>query len=141
MNNTEDARKTILVVEDDPDMSELICSVLSSAGYSIVSVDNGEKGLEKAHQIKPDLILLDIMLPCMDGIEVCRSITTNDDTKRIPVIMVTIKRELSTKLASYIAGARRYITKPFGIDELLGEVQKTLRQNELTETSSERTYI
>ncbi len=128
-NTNED--KTILVVEDDKDMNELICAVLSEAGYKTISVHTGEKGIERAHQDKPDLVLLDIELPKMDGIEVCRSITTHEETKSIPVIMVTIKRELSTKLSSYIAGARRFITKPFGVEELVGEVRKTLRQSEI----------
>lgn len=121
--------KTILVVEDDKDMNELICAVLAEAGYKTISVSTGEKGIERAHQDKPDLVLLDIELPKMDGIEVCRSITSHEETKGIPVIMVTIKRELSTKLSSYIAGARRFITKPFGVEELVGEVRKTLRQS------------
>jgi DNA-binding response OmpR family regulator len=127
MSETGNSKKTILVVEDDRDMNELICALLSEAGFHAVSVSTGEQGLEKTHQMKPDLVLLDVMLPEMDGIEVCRSIASHEETKGIPIIMVTIKRELSTKLASYIAGARRYITKPFGVEELLGEINKTLR--------------
>ena len=126
---TDNGDKTILVVEDDKDMNELICAILTEAGYKTISVASGEKGIEKVHQEKPDLVLLDIELPRMDGIEVCRAITSNDETKSIPVIMVTIKRELSTKLSSYIAGARRFISKPFGVEELIGEVRKTLRQS------------
>lgn len=127
MSDTGNSKKTILVVEDDRDMNELICAVLKEAGYNAISVSTGEQGLEKTHQMKPDLVLLDIMLPQMDGVEVCRSISSHEETKSIPIIIVTIKRELSTKLASYIAGARRYITKPFGVDELLGEINKTLK--------------
>jgi len=123
--------KTILVVEDDADMNDLICSVLEEAGYKTISVATGEKGLETANQSKPDLVLLDIELPQMDGIEVCRAISSNEKTRSIPVIMVTINRDISMKLSSYIAGARRYITKPFGVDELVGEVRKTLRQLDL----------
>jgi two-component system, OmpR family, alkaline phosphatase synthesis response regulator PhoP len=124
----ENGDKTILVVEDDKDMNELICAILNEAGYKTISAMSGEKGLERAYQDKPDLVLLDIQLPKMDGIEVCRAITSNDETKSIPVIMVTIKKELSTKLSSYIAGARRFISKPFGVEELVGEIRKTLRQ-------------
>jgi len=124
----ENGDKTILVVDDDKDMNDLICAILSEAGYKTISVASGEKGLESAHQDRPDLVLLDIQLPRMDGIEVCRAISSNEDTKAIPVIMVTIKKELSVKLSSYIAGARRFISKPFGVEELVDEVRKTLRQ-------------
>jgi DNA-binding response OmpR family regulator len=140
MNMTENHKKRILIVEDDQDMNELITAVLSEAGYETHSVYTGEHGIEKAHQIKPDLVLLDIMLPAMDGIEVCRSIASHTETKGIPIIMLTIKKELSVKLASYIAGARRFITKPFGVEELLGEVKKTLRSPVLP-NHLESTYI
>lgn len=120
--------KTILVVEDDADMNELMCTVLEEAGYRTISVSNGEHGIESVKTNKPDLVLLDIELPQMNGIEVCRAITSDEATRGIPVIMVTINRDISKKLSSYIAGARRYITKPFGVDELVGEVRKTLRQ-------------
>jgi DNA-binding response OmpR family regulator len=124
----ENGDKTILVVEDDKDMNELICAILTEAGYKTISVSSGEKGLESAYQDRPDLVLLDISLPQMDGIEVCRAISTNEQTKCIPIIMLTIHKELSIKLSSYIAGARRFISKPFGVEELVGEVKKTLRQ-------------
>jgi two-component system, OmpR family, alkaline phosphatase synthesis response regulator PhoP len=125
-------KKTVLVVDDDRDMNELICAVLQEAGYIAATAGDGIEGLEKARALTPDLVLLDIMLPKLDGIEVCRSLNSNEATKRIPVIMLTVKQELSSKLASYIAGARRYITKPFGIEDLIGEVQKTLNQSRIT---------
>ena len=126
---SENGDKTILVVEDDTDMNELICAVLTEAGYKTISVASGEKGLEIAYKDKPDLVLLDISLPKMDGIEVCRAISSSEVTKSIPVIMLTIHKELSIKLSSYIAGARRFISKPFGVEELVGEINKTLRQS------------
>jgi len=134
MSIETNGKKKILVIEDDRDMNDLVCAVLSEAGYTTFSADSGETGIAIAEKDRPDLILLDVMLPKMDGIEVCRSLSSVESTKGIPVIMVTIKRELSTKLASYIAGARRYITKPFGIEELLEEVKRTLRQTHITRT-------
>jgi len=119
---------TILVIEDDEDMNELVCAILDTAGYTMESAADGREGLEKAIEKKPDLILLDIMLPEMDGIELCRKLTADEETRNIPVIMLTLKRELSVKLSSYIAGAKRYITKPFGVEDLLSEVKNTLRQ-------------
>ena len=121
-------QSTVLVIEDDQDMNELVCAILDTAGYDVQSADNGKDGFEKALEFKPDLILLDIMLPEVDGIEVCRSLSSHEDTRHIPVIMLTLKRELSVKLSSYIAGAKRYITKPFGVEDLLNEVRNTLRQ-------------
>jgi two-component system, OmpR family, alkaline phosphatase synthesis response regulator PhoP len=130
-------KKTVLVIDDDLDMSELICAVLKEAGYNAAAALDGKEGLEKAKEIAPDLVLLDIMLPKMDGIEVCRNLANDTNTKSIPVIMVTVKQELSSKLASYIAGARRYITKPFGIEDLLGEVEKTLRQSKMSQSMTQ----
>lgn len=127
---------TVLVIEDDPDMAGLIRSTLSDAGYNVFTSFSGEDGLEKARLFKPDLILLDIMLPRMDGIEVCRALVTGQETARIPIVMVTVKTELSTKLSSYIAGARRYITKPFSPDDLLNTVRVSLRQSHHPESES-----
>jgi len=121
--------KTVLVVEDDQDMNELLCSILNEAGYHTVPVYDGEQSLEKVQVINPDLVLLDIMLPEMDGINVCRSICSDNATKDIPIIMVTAKCGLSTKLASYLAGARRFITKPFEVEDLLEEVNEALCRN------------
>lgn len=130
---------TILVVEDDPDMSQLIGGILSDAGFSTHVCHNGEKGFEEAYNRIPDLILLDIMLPGIDGIEVCRKLSSDDRTKHIPIIMVTVKRELSCKLASYISGAKRFISKPFGVDELLNEVYNALQQHSNSRISQDRT--
>lgn len=116
----------VLVIEDDKDMNDLICAALNSAGYSTTSTYTGEEGLEVAMEVKPDLILLDIMLPRTDGVEVCRTLSGSVDTKSIPVIMITAKKDISSKVSSYIAGAKRYITKPFGIDDLLSTIDRTI---------------
>lgn len=116
----------VLVIEDDKDMNDLICAALKSAGYSTASSYTGEDGIEVAMDVKPDLILLDIMLPKTDGVEVCRTLSGAADTKSIPVIMITAKKDISSKVSSYIAGAKRYITKPFGIDDLLNTIDKTI---------------
>ncbi|HOX27926.1 MAG TPA: response regulator [bacterium] len=131
--NELNGKKKVLVVEDDEDMNDLICAVLGEAGYETQSAVTGEDGFKAAVEIKPDLILLDIRFEKgeMDGLEVCRRISNFKDTKSIPIIMVTIERELSTKLAAYIAGAKRYITKPFGVDDLISEVEKTFKQKNI----------
>ena len=123
---------TILIVEDDEDMNELLRIVLNQAGYRTICASDGEEALELAVKEKPDLVLLDIMLPRLDGVEVCRRLSSMENTRNVPIIMLTIKRELSTKLSCYIAGAKRYITKPFGIEEILSEIKNTLIQPELS---------
>lgn len=119
----------ILVVEDDRDMNEFICSALSMGGYAPIPSFTGEDGMKKAAIYKPDVILMDIRLPGINGIEACRMICADEETRHIPVIMVSEKKEVSDKMASYVAGAKRYVAKPFAISELLGAVYKALHNN------------
>ncbi|MFH1537644.1 MAG: response regulator [bacterium] len=123
-------KKVVLVVEDDVDMNELLCSILSENGYSPVSAFNGEEAFSLARKARPGLILLDIMLPDQDGVDICRNLVRSEDTRGIPIIMVTVRHELTAKLSSFIAGARRFITKPFQVEDLLHEVELTLKQAE-----------
>lgn len=127
--------RRILVIEDDDDMRELIASVLEGDGYRAIVAPDGEDGLKVAEAAHPDLILLDVMLPKISGVDVCRKLSQNQRTSDIPVIMLTVKKDLSIKLSSYIAGARRYLTKPFDASDLLGEIHQTLRQRDLSQTA------
>ena len=127
-DNSNNSGKTVLVVEDDADMNELICTVLQQAGYQTMAAFNGKEAMERANNLQPALILLDIVLPDTDGVELCRSFSKNESTKGVPIIMVSVRRELSTKLSSYIAGARRFIVKPFRVEDLLQDVGRALRQ-------------
>jgi DNA-binding response OmpR family regulator len=126
-------RKLVLVVEDDQDMNELMCALMSGAGFDTISAADGRLGIEMASEQIPDLILMDIMLPELDGIKACENLRKSVNTANIPVIMVSAKRDVHTKLASFVAGAKRYITKPFGVEELVDEVKKTFRQKKITE--------
>ncbi|MFA6451291.1 MAG: response regulator [bacterium] len=125
--------KLILVVEDDRDMNELMCALMSGAGFQTISAGDGKEGLDLAFEHHPDLILMDIMLPEMDGIKTCEKLRKETVTAGIPVIMVSAKRDVHTKLASFVAGAKRYITKPFGVEELIDEVRKTFRQKRISQ--------
>jgi len=125
--------KLILVVEDDQDTNELICALMGGAGFKTISAPDGKEGLGLAAEHHPDLILMDIMLPEVDGIKVCERLGKDKNTASIPVIMVSAKRDVHTKLASFVAGAKRYITKPFGLEELVDEVRKTFKQKRITE--------
>lgn len=125
-------QKVILVIEDDRDMNDLVCDALDSAGYQTLSAFDGLEGLRLGSEAHPDVILLDIILPDADGVDLCRDLRKNEATRLIPIIMLTGRQDLSTKLSSYIAGAKRYITKPFQIDQLIEEVDKTLIQKQIS---------
>lgn len=121
----------ILVIEDDEDTNQMICDILSDSGFTTLTAFNGEEGISLAASEQPDVILLDLMLPTIDGIEVCRRLMDDPVTLSIPVIILTAKDELSTKLYSFVAGAKRFITKPFQSQELILEIERTLRQKQI----------
>ena len=106
-------KKKILVVEDEESLLRLESILLSSKGYNVVGVKDGKSALEMAAKEKPDLIILDIMLPEMDGIEVCRRIKADPATSSIPVVMLTSKKSRQDVEIGTEAGASAYITKPF----------------------------
>ncbi|HXC49480.1 MAG TPA: response regulator transcription factor [Candidatus Limnocylindrales bacterium] len=122
------SRETILVVEDEDDIAELIRYNLEKQHYVVTTVASGEKGLEAARRKPPDLVLLDLMLPGMDGLEVCRSLKSDPLTKDIPIVMVTARGEESDIVAGLELGAEDYVTKPFGIKILLARVRAVLRR-------------
>ncbi|MCX7007249.1 MAG: response regulator transcription factor [Kiritimatiellaeota bacterium] len=122
------AREMILVVEDDEDIQELIRYNLAQAGHRVAVAGTGEDGLKAARSKKPDLILLDIMLPGMDGLEVCRMLGVQDDTRHIPVIMLTAKGEEADIVTGLQMGADDYITKPFSPRVLLARIKVVLRR-------------
>ena len=121
--------KNILVVEDDPDIKELISFNLSNQGHQVFEANNGELGIEKAREKLPDLILLDLMLPGMHGLDVCRIIKADQETKDIPIIMVTAMGQEEDIVKGLEAGADDYITKPFSIKVLLARVSAVLRRS------------
>jgi diguanylate cyclase (GGDEF)-like protein len=117
----------ILVVEDESSLRTLMRMQLERAGYQVATAEDGVQGLEKIHSDPPDLVLLDVMMPRMDGAEVCRHLKTNFATSQIPVIMVTAKGEMKDKLAGLSVGANDYITKPYTLEELLVRVRNILQ--------------
>ncbi len=115
--------KVILVIEDEQYLNDLICAELADDGYRPIPAYSGQQGLKLAGEVSPDLILLDIGLPDVDGIHVSREVNNDELLKNIPIIFVTSKCDLQTKLASFISGAKRYITKPFDSKYLLEQVR------------------
>jgi PleD family two-component response regulator len=120
----------LLIVEDDLDIANMLSIYFNSQGYDVDLAPRGSEALEKTRQVMPHLIVLDIMLPDIDGYEVCRTLRTNTRTSHIPVIFLTQKDERSDKLQGLELGADNYITKPFDIEELKLYVQNAIARSE-----------
>jgi len=120
------AKKEILIVEDEESLLKLQSLLLTSRGYEVQGVTDGKLALDRVASKKPDLVLLDIMLPEIDGFEVCRQIKSNDATKNIPIIMVSSKKGREDMARGEQAGADWYITKPFKSAMLVETVQRFL---------------
>ncbi|MFO7845060.1 MAG: response regulator transcription factor [Balneolaceae bacterium] len=118
--------KKILIVEDEPSLVFTLQDTLESEGYSVTVVSDGESAIEKTKQVKPDLMLLDLMLPGMSGYEICKKIRALKYT--FPIIMLTARDQEVDKVAGLNIGADDYITKPFGVKELLARIQARLRR-------------
>jgi len=120
-------KKTVICIEDEPEMIDLIRLILGRKGFDLVGAIGGQKGIDAVRQLKPDLVLLDLMMPDMDGWEVYQQMKADDELKSIPVIVVTAKAQSIDKvLGLHIAKVDDYVTKPFGPQELLQSVNKVL---------------
>lgn len=137
--------KTILAVDDEEHILELIRYNLEGAGYKVLEAESGEEALELLDKKKCDLLLLDWMLPGIDGIDVIKRIRENPALKKMPVILLTAKNEEINKVVGLEIGADDFLTKPFGIYELLARIKAVLRRSEDTyekvETKEEILYI
>lgn len=123
-------RKKILIVEDDADIRKLIRANLTPADFDVYEAENGQEGWTLAQHIEPDLIILDIMMPLMDGHTVCRLLRNNTRTAHIPIIMLTAKTALQDKLDGFTTGATDYVTKPFNMLEILARIRAQLAQSQ-----------
>ncbi len=128
---------SVLIVEDDRNIAELLQMYLEKEGYAVTVAHDGGQGLEKFRAIRPDLVLLDVMMPVMDGWAVCRAIRADDQT---PIIMLTAKSETDDKVQGLKNGADDYITKPFEMKEVLARIEAVLRRssNSAAETKARR---
>lgn len=129
------AKPKVLVIEDEPDILEVIQYNLEREGHKVLACRNGEQGLSRIRTDNPDLVILDLMLPGMDGVEVCRQVKSDPVTRAIPIIMVTAKSEESDIVLGLGIGADDYITKPFSPRELIARVKVVLRRGPLREQS------
>ena len=121
-------REKILIVDDEKDIVELVEYNLKKEGYRTISAYTGEKALDLVKREMPDLIVLDLMLPGIDGLEVCRMLKKDSHTSRIPVIMLTAKGEETDIVVGLELGADDYVTKPFGVRQLIARVKTVLRR-------------
>jgi DNA-binding response OmpR family regulator len=119
-------QKRILLVEDSPAYMQLMQEALEARGYSIVTAEDGEEALEQARKHRPDLILLDVVLPKKNGYQVCRQLKTESDMKSIPIVMVSSKTQEFDRYWGMKQGADGYITKPFGAGQIVAEVESRL---------------
>jgi two-component system phosphate regulon response regulator PhoB len=120
----------ILVVEDEPDIVEVVGYNLRQAGYEVLVAEDGETGLKTAEQSRPDLIVLDLMLPGIDGLEVCRLLKQRERTRDIPVVMLTARAEEVDRIVGLELGADDYVIKPFAPRELVLRIRAVLRRPE-----------
>ncbi len=119
-------KKRILIVDDEQDLVDTMEMALEASGYEVLSALDGEEGLRKATTENPDLVILDLMMPKMNGYQVSWELKNNEDTKHLKIIMVTAKTQESDKFWGYETGADDYITKPFQMSELVKKIAKFL---------------
>ncbi len=130
-------KKTILVVDDEKSIRELLVFNLEKEGYNTIEAADGAEAVDKALENKPDLILLDVMLPRLDGISVCKKLRYALNINTIPILMISAKDTESDKIVGLEMGADDYITKPFQIREVMARIKANLRKSEITLANSE----
>ena len=131
-------KKKILVVDDDPEVVELLKEILIAQNFRVISAENGDEAIKKVREEKPDFILLDVVLPGLSGFEVCRILKQDKMTHSIPIMMLSGKAiETEDKVNGFEAGADDYLTKPFEPKELLARITALLRRYEVSEDFEE----
>jgi two-component system, OmpR family, response regulator RpaA len=131
----------ILVIDDDPSIAELVAINLEMAGYDVSKAEDGIKGQALAVQISPDLIMLDLMLPRVDGFTVCQRLRRDNRTSDIPILMLTALSQTQDKVDGFNAGADDYLTKPFELEEMLARVRALLRRSDRIPQAAKHTEI
>src|SRR5450755_3432673 len=129
-------KKRILVVDDEPQITRVLRTALTGSGYEVRTADDGHSGLRSAREWLPDLVITDVSMPNMSGIELCRQLRAES---QVPIIVLSVKGEERTKVEALDAGADDYVTKPIGMDELLARVRRNLARTKPTEDASKRT--
>lgn len=125
------ARPRILIIEDERALTKVLAYNLQREGYDPIVTHDGQEGLRKAQTNPPDLIILDLMLPTMDGLEVCRQLRASEQTRLVPILMLTAKAEEMDQVIGFSVGADDYVTKPFSVKVLLQRIKALQRRTEV----------
>jgi two-component system phosphate regulon response regulator PhoB len=131
------SKPRILVIEDERDLTDVLVYNLNREGYETVVARDGQEGLRKAQTLLPDVILLDLMLPLLGGLEVCRELRAGERTRDIPIIMLTARAEETDQVVGFSLGADDYVTKPFSVKVLIQRIKALRRRTEPPAESSE----
>jgi two-component system phosphate regulon response regulator PhoB len=123
-------RPRVLIIEDERPLTEVLSYNLDRAGYEALVAHDGQEGLRKAQTLLPDLILLDLMLPVLGGLEVCRELRAGEHTRTIPIMMLTARAEETDQIVGFSLGADDYVTKPFNVKVLLERIKALLRRHD-----------
>lgn len=135
------AEKTILVVDDEKDLLDLIEYNLKKEGFNVLKAENGEEGIERAKEYHPDLVLMDIMMPKMDGMEAVEKMRKDDELKSIPIIFLTARSDEKTEVEGLNKGGDDYITKPISTTKLISRIKAVLRRFDETEEEVNRLVV
>lgn len=131
--------QTVLIIEDEPSLVEVLSYNLEKEGFEILTASNGRDGLERARAVLPDLIVLDLMLPLVDGLQVCAQLRGDARTQGIRILMLTARSEETDEVVGFNVGADDYVTKPFKVRPLIHRIKALLRRNE--KASSETSVL
>lgn len=131
--------QTVLIVEDEPSLVEVLSYNLEKEGFEVLTATNGRDGLERARAVLPDLIVLDLMLPLVDGLQVCAQLRGDARTQGIRILMLTARSEETDEVVGFNVGADDYVTKPFKVRPLIHRIKALLRRNE--KSSSETSVL
>ena len=127
-NGDKTVTPRVLVVEDEPNIRELVCMHLGLEGYTCDGVGDGQEALKRTEAERFDLLVLDVMIPGLDGVSLCRAVRNGRTNRDVPILMLTARREESEKVVGLESGADDYLTKPFGVRELVARVRALLRR-------------
>src|SRR5438093_8569695 len=125
---TQASHPRVLIVEDEPNIRELVCLHLGLEGYSCEGVGDGQEALKRAERDRFDLLVLDLMIPGLDGLALCRAVRHGRTNRDVPILMLTARRDESDKVVGLESGADDYLTKPFGVRELVARARALLRR-------------
>jgi two-component system, OmpR family, phosphate regulon response regulator PhoB len=128
--------QTVLIIEDEPSLVEVLSYNLEKEGFEVLTANNGRDGLERARTVLPDLVILDLMLPLIDGLQVCAQLRSDPRTQNIRVLMLTARSEETDEVVGFNVGADDYVTKPFKVRPLIHRIKALLRRNEKSKSET-----